>query len=530
MAAVASDLKHDIAKEAEICWRADEAHGRRKLWHSVLNEAYTMTNPFRNPYDGREKGAPASMNALFDSTALLSTFRTTNRLLMDLVPPDQEWLGLVTGPALDLRISQPEKEQVEATLEIIQSLVSMVFRGERFVNAIWEVFLDMLISGLGAMLVLEDVNNDQEPVIFQCVSQAEIAVEDGPDGSECAVYRYPEMKVRNIKRMWSEAKFNDELNEMMKDDKSKNKNVKLLEACVKDPKTGQWIYKVMYRAKESDPFVMLERTYATNPWILFRYSKIPGCEYGPGPVLLSLPDIRTANKVMEFLLKNAALALSGMYLVRDDGVINPDNVQIVAGGMVAVQSTGGPNASMVPLTTNREFDLGQIILRDLQGKVKQGLFDVSLPAADGTRRSATEIIERMRMLTQDVGGAIGRMTSALVALVRRVVDVMGTRGLIPPIKIDNFALRVQVNSPLAQSQQLQQVQKIVQWIEICKAVGGDDLTALVAKLEDILVWIAKQVGVPNALVRNQSERKAERERMEEVAMRQATAQLAAQAA
>jgi len=489
-----------------------------------LQEAYEMACPWRNPYAEVTDGGPIPMPNLFDSTAMISTFRTANRLLTDLVPPDQSWVEIKPGPVLSMRMSKAQEAELAKTLFQIQQIIVMVFKSDKFINSIWEAFLDMLVSGLGAMLVLENVHNDTEPLIFITASQAEISVEDGPDGAPAAIFRRPRVKPRNIKRLWPTAKLNDELLEMLKDNKKSNKAVELMEVTELDHKSGKWVYRVFYRKKGDDPHQLVMQEHDTCPWILFPWSKIPGCEYGPGPVLLSLPDIRTANKVVEFQLKNAALALAGMYLVQDDGVVNPDTIQIIPGGMIPVKSTGGSmGASMTPLPVGRDFDLSQFILADLRTGIRQSLSDQSLPPADGTRRSATEIIERMRVLTSDFGGAVGRLTSALVALVRRVADVLGRRGMIPKVKIDNFALRVQVNSPLAQAQQLSLVEKVVRWIEICQTIGGPQLTALVAKLEEILVWIGGQIGVPNDLIRDVTERAAERKKMEDMAAMQAAA-------
>lgn len=516
--AKAQQVKDDYSAE-ESCWRADEAHGRRDKWRSILQEAYELACPFRNPYAAENnKGGPVPMNNLFSSTAVASTFRTANRLLTDLVPPDQMWAELKLGPVLSGRLSKSQQEAMTKVLYDIQLILSMIFKGEKFITAIWEAFLDMLVSGLGAMLVLENTNDDVEPVTFITASQAEISVEDGPDGSTIGIYRRPKVKTRNIRRLWPDANLPKELKDLLKDTKTANKPQQLLEATEFDANGKKWIYRVLWRKKGDDPHILVEKEYSTCPWILFHWSKIPGCEYGPGPVLLSLSDIRTENKVMEMIMKNAALALAGMYLMQDDDVVNPDNIQITPGGIITVKSTGGSmGASLAPLQVGRDFDLGQFILGDMRTGIRQSLSDQNLPPADGTRRSATEIIERMRILTRDFGGAVGRLTSALVAIVRRVADVMAAQGKIPEIKIDNFALRCQVNSPLVQSQQLQQLEKVVRWIEICNAIGGPQMTQIVAKLEEIMIWIADQIGVPAILIRDEAEREQERNRMTQAA-------------
>lgn len=501
-----SKMQKITVDHSEICWRADEAHKRRKPWEPILREAYEMACPWRNPYANEDKNeATPPLNHLFDSTMLTSNFRATNRLLLDLTPPDQMWMDIKPGAALEMQLTKEQVAELSKKLGQSQRIIAMPFRGEMFINNMWELLLDARTAALGVMLVLENPKSDVEPVSFQAVPQNEVVVEDGPDGNEIGIYRTrKKFKVVHIKTMWNDAKLPDSLAKLKQEEKLK-KEVTLTEATFLHD--GKWVYRVYYREDKADPFMMVERVYDTNPWILFRWARMPGSEYGPSPVMMMMPDGRTANKVMEFLLKNAALALAGMYLVRDDGVLNPDNVQITPGGMIPVASTGGNlGASMVPLDTGRQFNLGQVILEDLHQKIRRGLQDNGLPDPSEGVRSPTEIMERMRELTQDIGGANGRLNSALVKLVRRVVDILSKRGYIPSMSIDNFTLRVQINSPLARAQQLQEVETVVKWIEICKAIGGEQMTMMVAKLEEILVWIAGNLGVPAELVRGQAER------------------------
>ena len=67
-------------------------------------------------------------------------------------------------------------------------------------------------------------------------------------------------------------------------------------------------------------------TFETNPYIVFRWSVASGELYGRSPIMRALPDIKTANKVVELVLKNATIAVSGIWQADDDGVINLNNI------------------------------------------------------------------------------------------------------------------------------------------------------------------------------------------------------------
>ena len=69
----------------------------------------------------------------------------------------------------------------------------------------------------------------------------------------------------------------------------------------------------------------------SNPFICFRWSKCAGEVYGRGPLINALSAIKTTNLTIELILENAQMAISGVYQMEDDGVINPDTIQLSPG-------------------------------------------------------------------------------------------------------------------------------------------------------------------------------------------------------
>ena len=60
----------------------------------------------------------------------------------------------------------------------------------------------------------------------------------------------------------------------------------------------------------------------------------------------ALPDIRTANKVVELVLKNASIAVTGIWQADDDGVLNPGTVRLVPGTIIPkAPGSAGPHAA-----------------------------------------------------------------------------------------------------------------------------------------------------------------------------------------
>jgi hypothetical protein len=520
-----TQLKPSVVKK-----RSDTAWRVRDMWRALLEEAYELAFSGINPY-APDKKAPRGMNKQFDSTAVSSTIRTVNRIVTEFTPPDQDWVSVEPGPLLEIEMEDDDEETLNTLkkkLSKVSRLGNVVINSGSAVDARSSAFLDCYVAGMGAVLGLEDPTDDVEPIIDQAVSQAEIAIEEDAKGRISGVFRKRKIKVREILSVWSDAKIPQEISDMEKGDK--DPEIDVLEATYRGDAKVRWRYEIFYCAKNSEkkePVRIVEREYDVNPWSIFRWMKLPGIAYGPGPVLLALADIRTVNKVMEMLLKNAALAMAGMYLVRDDGVINPNNIIISQGGMIPVQSTGGTmGASMVPLGTNREFNLGQIMLENLQMTIKKQLFDTSLPPDRGAPSSATEIIQRVRELSQDMGISIGRLDADIVQYVRRRLEILGKRGMIPNFKFDQFTLKVKINSPLARASQMAAVEKVIQFYEIVSTLAGPQAAAIALKLEKLIIWIAERMGVPSELVRSEDGIAEEENRLKQNALQEQEQQAA----
>ena len=252
--------------------------------------------------------------------------------------------------------------------------------------------------------------------------------------------------------------------------------------------------------------------------------KVAGEVHGRGPLVSAIPDIKTLNKTLELLLKNASLAIAGVYTAADDGVLNPQTIRIVPGAIIPVARNGGPQgASLAPLTRSGDFNVSQIIIQDLRMNIKKMLLDDTLPPDNMSARSATEIVERMKELAQNLGSAFGRLISeTMVPIVVRVLQIMDVKGLINlPLKVNGLEVRVVPISPLAKAQNLEEVNEVMQFFQITQGLGPSGAVAV--KPEAIADFIGDKLGISSELRTTDEERRA----IEEQAMKMAEQSLQA---
>lgn len=472
---------------------------RRLPWESSWRDAYALCLPQRDIMDNRQPGQPKG-ERVFDSTAINSIQSAANRVQTDLFPSYMEFVEIAPGPM----VPDDVKDQAVAALDDASKKFHAAIQRSNFSVVINEFLLDLMV-GTGVMMF--DEGTDQDPFRFVATSPPTVMLEEGPWGSVGGVYRdHKDMTVSQIRQMWTDAKIPSDWEK--KAQENPDEGFDFSEATYYDLDEDLWYYE-LWRDKEEDKLLEAPRTFDTTPWITTRYAKAANEVYGRGPILQALPDIRTLNRTIELLLMNASLAVTGAFTGVNDGVLNPSTAKIAPGVIIPVARNAGhpQGASLAKLESAGNFDATQLITEDMRGNVRRMLFDRGLPEPQGTPMSATETLERLRQFTLDTGPTFARIMDELVTpLVIRGLRILSNKALINfPFDIDGNTIQVQVRSPLARNQGLDEVQSVMRSVELSSALGPE-LVSANFKVEDIPLFIASKLGMDPNLLRSEQER------------------------
>jgi hypothetical protein len=485
-------------KPEDILKRHDIALRKKEDFRDLYDEAYEFALPQRNLYDGYydgKVGGAKKMNRVFDATAINSTQRFANRIQSGIFPPQRRWCRLESGPD----IPDDRKAEANAALDIYTEKLFATIKQSNFDIAVGEFLLDLSV---GTAVMMVQPGDDVSPINYIPVPQFLVAFEEGANGQVDNVYRRMRIKGEAIIQQWKDAIIPADL--QTKIDNKPTEDVELIEATVFDPKRGDYCYHVIH--KESKVEVVYRRL-KHSPWVVSRYMKVAGEIYGRGPLITALPDIKTLNKVKELVLKNASLAISGVYTAADDGVLNPATVKIIPGAIIPVARNGGPQGeSLKPLPRAGDFNVSQIIINDLVTNIKRILLDESLPPDNMSARSATEVVERMKELSQNLGSAFGRLINeTMIPLVSKTLQVMDERGLIDlPLRVNGLEVRVAPIAPLAMAQNMEDVTNTMQFVQMAAQLGPEGQAT--PKYGEIIDFIGDKLGVPSKLRASAEER------------------------
>jgi Bacteriophage head to tail connecting protein len=248
----------------------------------------------------------------------------------------------------------------------------------------------------------------------------------------------------------------------------------------------------------SQPIPLATGRFETSPFISFRWLKGAAEIYGRSPVMTVLPDIKTVNKVVELVLKNASISVTGIWQADDDGVLNPANIQLVPGSIIpkAVGSAG-----LTPLQAPGRFDVSSLMLDDLRSRIRHALLVDRLGTIGSRKMTATEVLERSSEMTRLLGATYGRLqTELLTPLLTRAIGILRRRGEIPDVVLDGRLTDLQYKSPLARLQAQQDVHNTLIWLESAARMGAEALAAV--DLPATARWLGDRLGVPGQLIRD----------------------------
>tara|TARA_B100000927_G_C16466938_1_gene470084 strand:+ start:207 stop:1778 length:1572 start_codon:yes stop_codon:yes gene_type:complete len=493
----------------ELKKRYDQAERQKSHWRSIYEDAYRYALPNKNLYDGYYEGSVPGQDKsskVFDSTAQQSTQKFANRIQSGLFPPQQTWCRLQPGDQI------PEERQIEVQ-QILDKYAEQMFsvmRQSKFDLAIGE-FLQELAIGTAVMLI--QPGDDVEPIRYTCIPTFLISYDEGPNGNVEKVYRRMKRPYEVLDQEFPDIKIPPSMKSRYEQDPTEM--VEMIEGTYFDKTTGNVHYQIISDNGEDE---LVYRELKSFPWVVSRYSKTAGERYGRGPVLLALPDIKSLNVTKQLALKNASLSIGGVFTASDDGVLNPNTVRIVPGAIIPVARNGGPQGeSLKPLPRSGDAQLTQFTANDLISSIKTIMLDESLPPDNMSARSATEIQERMKQLSQNLGSAFGRLISeTMYPVVRRTLELMNELGMIElPLKINGLQVKISPTAPLAMAQNMEKVQEVLNYMQILQGLGPQG--QLFMNQERAMDFIADNLGIPASLRTTPEERQALLQQAQEVA-------------
>lgn len=470
--------------------RYDAARKRRQPWENLWQECYDYALPQRGDFMGTATPGVRQTSRIFDATAMDAADQLAASMLGNLTPTWSQWFGLKPGPDL----SDTEAEAIAPVLERAGKTIQDHFDRSNFAVEIHQCYLDLIVGGTASLFFEEAEPGGFSAFNFSAIPLTHAILEEGENGLLDGAFRQMRMTLEQIRGRYTlitELPY-EILKRANRDPQDK---FKILEAVLPDGLI--YSYYALMIEDGSKPYLLASGRFENSPLISFRWLKSPGEIYGRSPIMSALPDIKTANKVVELILKNASIAVTGIWQADDDGVLNPANIELTPGSIIpkAVGSAG-----LQALQMPGSFDISQLVLDSLQARIRHALLADRLAPVTVTRMTATEVLERSAEMSLLLGATYGRLQSELLTpLIKRAFAILKRRGEIPDLALDGRLVSVDYRSPLARYQGQRNVQNTLSWISSVLSMGPEAAGAI--NLPQAARFLGEALGVPSDLIR-----------------------------
>lgn len=395
-----------------------------------LQNMYKRALDIRHPWlsrwdDARRYAMPTADEdaaTLFDATAMDAADNLAASIYTLLTPPESMWLQLIGESELS--------QNADRATAVLRAHLN----DSNFYTTIHQCYMDLVVLGSACLFMSESPIGASSAFSFSAIPMSDIAVLPN------AVFHTTSMTAREVSETYPTWTPPTDLRDKIKRDP--DTPLKLVQSLVGSEFTA-WLDV----GGDLENNIVSRGKFETNPYIIFRWSVCSGELYGRGPILRALPDIKTANKVVELVLKNATIAVSGIWMADDDGVINLNNINLTPGSIIpkAVGSSG-----LTPLTSGSNFDVSQIILKDLRERIRHTLLADRLGLLSDKEMTATEIMARNADMMRILGATYGRLLHEFIhPLCDRGLQILARRGLIEPIRLNGDA-ELKYIAPIAQ--------------------------------------------------------------------------------
>lgn len=479
--------------------RVDSLKAARQVHESVWRECYDYTYPLRGAGLSETvldaQSAKSKVAKLLDGTATDSARMLASALMSGMTPANAQWLNLD---------SEPLPDDAAAWLSTCATLVWENIHAANFDAEGYECNLDVVCAGWFVLYIDED--RDEGGLSFQqwLLSQCYVA-STRRDGIVDTIYRCYQLTAAQAVKEFGEKNVSEKIRDAAK--KSPDDKFEFMhcifprETYVVNARLAKNLRFASYNIEVSGKKIVRESGYHEFPCCVPRWMKIPGTSYGIGPVYDALPDCKELNETKRMEKAAQDLAIAGMWIAEDDGVLNPRTVKVGPRRIIVANST----ESMKPLLTGADFNVAFSAEDRLQASIRKIMMADQLQPQDGPAMTATEVHVRVALIRQLLGPVYGRFQAEyLQPLVERCFGLAYRAGAFPPApeSLQEANFNVRYISPLARAQQLENVTAIERLgANVANlAQVAPEVTDLIDADEATRV-IADALGVPAKVIR-----------------------------
>ena len=499
--------KTDLTKN--LFKRFDKLKSQRQNWEAHWQEVADYMMPRKADVTKTRSKGDKRTELIFDSSPLQALELLAASLHGMLTNPSTPWFALRFKEE-DMDGEDEAKEWLESATDVMYT----AFNRSNFQQEIFELYHDLITFGTAAMFIDED---EEDLLKFSTRHINEMYIAENDKGRIDTIFRKFKLSARSAYQ-----KFGDKAsaNILMKNQKDPYEEVEILHAVY--PRSD---FNPKKQDKSNMPYASVYMDYASGdelsvsgykefPFVVPRYLKASHEIYGRSPAMTALPDVKMLNEMSKTTIKAAQKQVDPPLLVPDDGFILP--VRTVPGGLNFYRS--GTRDRIEPLNIGANNPLGLNMEEQRRNAIRNAFYVNQLMMQQGPQMTATEVIQRNEEKMRLLGPVLGRLQSELLKpLIDRAFNILLRKNQFRPAPdfLAGKDIEIEYVSPLAKAQKSTELQSIMRAIEIMGSLANVAPVFDHINMDKLVRHLADIVGVPQKILKPQSQLNAERQQKEQ---------------
>ena len=503
----------------------ERLRSRRSTFDAHFRETAEVVHPHADDFLGSPRntfgGGEKRTHRMYDSTACLALKKFGAIMLSLFAPPSERWHAL--------RTTDEELNKVPAVKEWFEQVVKLLFAMRSSPRAHYyeqaqELFESEGAFGNGCLFVDGDDDPRDAPrdadrqrrregIRYKHLHIGQTYIATGHSGQVDAMYRVMRMTARAAKQRW-QARAGLRVNNA----RDPFQEFEFLHVVAPRPDVDPerfdsqgMPWRSLYISLSDRELVEDESGYHEFPYMFPRWSVTPGEDYGRGPAMLVLPNVKVLQVQKRTLLRSWHNAVEPMILLPEDGIYGAGgkNPRFMPGAPIfgGVTDQGTPRVHAYQNGTEPQ------LLEESMNQEREVINDAFFVTlfkilVDEPKATATEVLERAQEKGQLIGPAGGRMQSELFGpQIERELGLLQRQGLLPPYPPEMLEAggeyKIEYLSPASRLQRSQEISGIPRMIEILLPLSAADPLALsILDPEETGRHVAEVLGVPTKLLRS----------------------------
>lgn len=345
--------------------RYDKAKSRKQESDGLRQEAgfYSWPNAWRQVRNKEQSEGEQNTVRLYDSTALMSAFTLTSGLFSFLMPAGAFWFGFT---AQDEELN--ENPVIQKWMSMASSATHKEIWRSNFQREMFKTIRSMVVFGTGIISV-ELIGKD---LVFQSHHVGFMSFDENNRGEIDTVYRQIFYDTRQAVQEFGKGIESKTVQRAIKagkwDEKFEFVHIVSPNNDFDETKIGASNKKIKSQyIMIKDKTIVKQGGFDELPYLVARFSLVPGEIMGRGPAMELLPEIKMLNRMKASFIESAELANNPPMMVEDDGVIGQPVTE--PNGMIYIRSGA---QFPTPWKSGVNVQLNAEVIREQQNVVKEG--------------------------------------------------------------------------------------------------------------------------------------------------------------